>query len=417
VAFRYNAAKYHSFTGNHALAREQADKLLLDPKANDVSRAMAAKLAHAEANAQAQASVTAGKLEPIRLSLWDQRRSVPLSPRSPPGEWRLVVEYADTYVKLAGSDPDLKKPVKDRFLPTGAEHVALSAAQIKYAFDNMEEAQGRFARILETWPAEIDPAAVKLYLQTFLALKDQVGYEAALPRVKAQVAAALAKVTDQAAKEQLGKVLEQLALIDVETGFNQAMRLLDAGKFAESAVAFEAFAAANPTNPNVSLSLFNGAIAWDKANQPEKGAALREQVLARFPASKEAEGAWPVLAAWRSKQGKKEEAVTLYREFIEKFPDSANRCNATYNMGATLDEARKSLDAARAYVAYGSEARCAKADANAAAKLLYRAAELFEKGGKIPDARKAYLACAEVAGVTDVVAKSLVAEARKRAKR
>jgi TolA-binding protein len=124
-----------------------------------------------------------------------------------------------------------------------------------------------------------------------------------------------------------------------------------------------------------------------------------------------------MLAALRAKQGKRDEAVKLYREFLEKYPDSANRCNALYNLGATLDEARKSVEAATAYVAYGTEPRCAKGDANSAAKLIYRAAELFEKAGKMADAKKAYQACAAVPDVTDVVAKSLQAEARKRAKR
>ena len=125
----------------------------------------------------------------------------------------------------------------------------------------------------------------------------------------------------------------------------------------------------------------------------------------------------PMLAALRSKQGKKEPALKLYRDFLEKYPDSTFRCSAIYNLGATLDEMRKSVDAARAYLSFGAEARCVRADPNAAARLLYRAAELFEKGGKMPDARKAYQACTEVGGVTDVVSKSQQTEARKRAKR
>jgi TolA-binding protein len=417
ISFRFNAAKYFFYARKDDRAAEQADKLLLDKRANDTSRAMAAKLAFAAMNTVAMGSVKAGTLEPLRLALWEQRRTVPLNPRPAPREWRMVVEYADTYVKLAESDPDMKKAPKERFLSIGPGQVALSAAQIDYAFDNMEAAQGRFARLIETWPAEAETPMVATYLSTFSALKDQAGLEAALPKVKSQVSAAMAKASDAATKEALAKTLEQLTLLEVDNAYNRAMQLLDGGQFAESAAAFEAFAAANPTNPNVSLALFNGAIAWDKANQGDKAAALREQVLARFPASKEAENAMPVLAAYRSKHGKKDEAVALYRDFIDKFPDSANRCNAAYNIGATLDEAGKPVDAARAYVKFASEPRCARADPNAAAKLLYRAAENFEKAGKMPEARKAYQACTEVTGVTDVVAKSNLAEARKRAKR
>jgi TolA-binding protein len=378
---------------------------------------MAAKLAHAAMTAVAQAKVQAGQLEAVRLATWEQRKATPLNPHPAPGEWKLVVEYADTYVKLADSDPDNKKAPKERFLPSSPAQVATSAAQIKFAFDNMEDARGRFAAIFEAWPAEIDLGGVKLYLSTFQALKDQAGYEAALPRLKAQVAEAAAKATDAKARENLAKVQEQLGQLDVEAAYNQGKRMLDEGQFAQAGAAFEAFVAANPGNPNVSLALFNGALAWERAGQLDKSAALREQLISRYPDSREAETALPMLAALRAKQGKRDEAVKLYREFLDKYPDSPHRCNALYNVGATLDEARKSVDAAAAYVAFGGEPRCAKGDANSAAKLLYRAAELYEKAGKMADAKKAYQACAGVADVTDVVAKSQQAEARKRAKR
>ena len=417
VSFRYNAGKYFFYAGQPARAAEQADKLLFSPDASDGSKAMAAKLAHAAETAVAREKSGAGQLEPVRLLEWEVRKATPLAPRSPAGEWRKIVEYADTYVKLADLDPDNKKAPKDRFLPGTPAQVALSAAQIKYAFDNMEDARARFARIFETWPAEIDPGAVRLYLSTFLALGDQAGHDAALPRLRAQVADAAAKATDPKAKESLAKAGEMLALLEVEAGFNQAKRMYDGGQNAQAGAAFEGFATANPGNPNVSLALYYAGIAYERANQLDKSAALREQLIARFPDSKETEAAIPMLAALRAKQGKKDEAVKLYREFNEKYPDSTLHCSAIYNLGATLDEARKPLDAARAYVLFGTEPRCAKSEANAAAKLLYRAGELYEKGGKMAEAKKAYQACAEVAGVTDVVSKSQQAEARKRAKR
>jgi TolA-binding protein len=417
VSFRFNSGKYFSYAGQPVRAAEQADKLLLDPNANEVSRAMGAKLAHAAITQVAQAKVQAGQLEPVRLLEWEQRKSVPLAPRPPSGEWKMVVEYADTYVKLADLDPDNKKAPKDRFLPSPPSQVALAAAQIKYAFDNMEDARARFARLFETWPAELDLGAVKLYLSTFLALKDTAGYDAVVPRLKARVSEVAATTTDAKAKEKLTRVLEQLGLLDIEAAFNQAGRLIDAGQFVQAGTAFEAFVAANPGNPNVPLALYNGAIAYEKANQLDKAAALREQLMARFPDSKEAEAAQPPLAALRFRQGKKDEAAKLYRSFLEKYPDSPNRCSAAYNLGQALDEEGKKVDAAAAYLAYGADTRCARDDPNSAAKILYRAAVLFENGRKMADAKKAYQTCADLAGVTDTVARSNQAEARKRAKR
>ncbi len=417
VSFRYNAAKYFLYARQEAKAVEQAEKLLISPEANDISRAMGSKLAYAATNGLANDKVKAGQLEALRLPFWDQRKNTPLAPRSPPGEWRRIVDYADTYVKLAASDPDNKKAANERFLPATTAQVALSAAQIEYAFDNMEDARNRFARYFDAWPGEIEIGAVKLYLQTFLALGDTAGYEAAVPKQKALVAAALAKSTDAKAKEALGKVLEQLNTLELEAGYNQGKRQLEAGKFAEAGATFEAFAAANPGNANVSLALYQAGVAYEKANQLEKAAALREQVIARFPDSKEAEGAQLMLAAQRAKQGKGEEAVKLYRSFLEKYPDSTLRCSAVFNMGRELDQLRRPVDAAKAYTTFGTDARCAKDDANAAANVLFRAGELFEKAGKRPEAKKSYQACGDVAGVTDTVLKVNQVEARKRAKR
>ena len=149
VSFRYNSGKYFFYANQYPKAAEQAEKVLLNSNANDVSKAMAAKLAHAAITGVAQAKAQAGQLEPVRLPTWDQRKTVPLNPRAAPGEWAQVVEYADTYVKLADQDPDNKKAPKDRFLPSPPAQLALGAAQIKYGFDNMEEARGRFARIFE----------------------------------------------------------------------------------------------------------------------------------------------------------------------------------------------------------------------------------------------------------------------------
>jgi tetratricopeptide (TPR) repeat protein len=417
VSFRYNAGKYFFYANQAAKAAEQADKVILSPDANPTSKAMAAKLAHAAATQVAQTKAAAGQLEPVRLTPWEQRKAMPLSPRPPPGEWKQVVEYADTYVKLADMDPDNKKPSKERFLPSPTSQVALSAAQIKYAFDNMEDARARFAHIFETWPAETDLGSVKLYLSTFLALNDTAGHDAALPRLKAQLSDAAAKATDATTKESLNKASEQLGLLDVEAAFNQARRMFDAGQNSQAAAAFEAFAAAHPTNPNVALALYSAALAHEKAGQLEKAAALRVQVMARFPDSKEAEASQPMLAALRAKQGKNDEAVKLYRGFIEKFPDSQYRCSSIFNLGQAYDQLRKATDAAASYVAYGTDARCAKESPNAAANVLFRAGELFDKAGKRADAKKAYQACADLAGVTDTVWKANQKEARQRAKR
>jgi TolA-binding protein len=204
---------------------------------------------------------------------------------------------------------------------------------------------------------------------------------------------------------------------EVDAAFNQAMGLLDGGQFARAGAAFEEFATANPASASVPLALFDAALAYEKANQFEKAAALREQLMNRFPDSREAEAAQPSLAALRARQGKNDEAVKLYRGFIERFPVSPYRCSAVFNLGQALDQLRKATDAAASYLAYGTDARCAREAPNAAANVLFRAGELFDKAGQRDDAKKAYQACADLAGVTDTGWKANQKEARQRAKR
>jgi tetratricopeptide (TPR) repeat protein len=199
--------------------------------------------------------------------------------------------------------------------------------------------------------------------------------------------------------------------------FDGALGLLDARQFVQAGEAFEACAAAHAAHPKVPLALFNGAIAWEQASRLDQAAALRQRLLAQFPGSREAEAAQPMLAALRSRQGKKEEAIALYRDFVARFADHPAACSASYNLGATLDEVRRPLEAADAYLAFGAAPRCVRADPNASASVLYRAGELFEKGGRMPEARKAYQGCVEVAGVTAARAVRLQDEARKRARR
>jgi len=141
----------------------------------------------------ANTKVKAGQLEGIKLANADQRRGEKLNPRVPPGEWKRFVEASDTYVANMAADPEASKPAAERRGIAPAQ-LALIAAEVEYAFDNMEDAQRRFDAILKTFPKDADVLAdaVPLYLQTYLYLGDEVGYQAAVTRVRADVQARLA---------------------------------------------------------------------------------------------------------------------------------------------------------------------------------------------------------------------------------
>jgi tetratricopeptide (TPR) repeat protein len=417
MPIRNLAAELYLQAGQYEKAAVQGDKIVADPQAKDRSKAVGAKLAAMAWLNAANAKVKAGQLEPIKLANADQRRGEKLNPRVPPGEWKRFVDAADVYLANMAGDPEAGKPAAERRGIPPAQ-LALIAGEVEYAFDNMQDAQRRFDAILKTFPRDADVLVdtVPLYLQTYLYLGDEPGYQAAVTRVRDQVQAQLADPkADPKAKESYQKVLEALGRAEAGTQFASAQKLLDAGKPAEAALAFEKVAA-DPKGGDVANALHNAAVAWDKADQPEKAAEIRQRIVTEHADSKVAPNNALLLAVYRSKKGDHADAAKLYEQFLQKWPDSPNRCVAMQNVASELDIGKKPVDAAGRYVSFGKDEQCAKADPNTAARALYRAGRLFQDAKQKAKAKEAYVAAAGVPNVTDTVAKSQVDDAKRRMK-
>lgn len=417
LPLRYNAAELLMQAQQWDKAAVQAERTATDPTANDKTKAMAYHLAAQAWLNAANAEVKAGKNEPIKLAYAEQRRGQPLKPRVPPGAWKRFVDTADAYQQRLAADPEQQKPAAERRLMP-PQQLALIAGEVEYAFDNMEEARRRFDAILQKWPgdAEVMEAAVPLYLQTYLVQGDEAGYDAAAGRVRQVVDAEAKKATDPKAKESYAKVLDAVGRAEAGARFGDAQKLLESGKPAEAAQAFEALAAENRPGSDVPGALHNAAIAWDKAGQPAKAAAIRQRILKEYPDTKIAPNNALLIAAYHSKRGEHAEAAREYGEFVQKWPDNPNRCVALQNVAAELDTAKRSLDAAERYLVFGKDPACAKADPNFAARALYRSGQLFTLAKKPAKAKEAFAATVAVHGVTDTVAKSQVDDARQRLK-
>jgi tetratricopeptide (TPR) repeat protein len=111
---------------------------------------------------------------------------------------------------------------------------------------------------------------------------------------------------------------------------------------------------------------------------------------------------------------KYDEAVKAYKDFLAKWPSDRNRCAALQNIANALDTAKKRVEAGAAYVAFGTDAECAKGDPNLVAKALYRGGIMYDQAKQPAKAKEAFTAAVAVNGVTDVVAKSWLADAKKR---
>jgi tetratricopeptide (TPR) repeat protein len=156
-------------------------------------------------------------------------------------------------------------------------------------------------------------------------------------------------------------------------------------------------------------ALHNGAVAWDRAGEPEKAAKVRQRILKDHPAAPVAAEDALSLAAHRSKSGDHLAAGRLYEEFLSRWPESPNRCLALRNAASELDTAGRAAEAAARYVAFGRDEACTKASPDVAARALVRAGRLFEA-----QAREAYGGAAAVPGVTDPEAKGMVSDAKRR---
>jgi tetratricopeptide (TPR) repeat protein len=412
---RMRAADMYMFGQQPQKAAEQAQKIYLDPEATPQSKAIASKVAADAWLGVANAKVRAGQLDPIRLSNADQRRGQPLQPRVPPGEWKSFVDATDRLREVLAQPgvppPDAKRP------GPAISQLDLIAAEVEYAFDNMEDAQKRFANLIQKYPEDADALgdAVPLYLQTFLHLGDEAGYQAAVVRLRTQIEAASKAATDPKAQAAFAKVQEALGRATAGVQFAEAQKLLDQGKPGEAAEAFEKLAA-DPRGGDVPNALHNAAVAWDKANQPDKASALRKRIVEEFGDSRVAPNNLLLLAVADSKKKQHLEAGKLYEQFLAKYPDNPNRCVALQNVASELDLGKKPTDAADKYLAFGKDAACAKENPNTTALALYRAGRLYETAKKRPQAKEAYAAAVALQGVTDAVAKSQVEDARRRLK-
>jgi len=419
IAFRYKAAEFQLFAQQQEAAAEQADKVLADAAASDVTKAMAAQLSAVAWRAIAVQSIKAGKIEGIKLATAEQRGGAALAPRAPPEPWKRFVDAVDAYLSVWEKHPEIAKGSAERIMALTPWSGALIAAEIEYSCDQMEGARRRLQRIVEAWPGEPDvmESAVPLLLQTLLVLDDDRGFASAKVRLKAILDEQAGKAQDAKAREVYVEARQQLERLEQGLDFAAAKRLLDEGKAAEAAERFQRFAADHARSSDASTALFNAALAWDKAGDAEKAGAVREALLAKYGESRMAPMTALQLAAAASKRDDHEAAARHYEDYLKRWPEAPNRCLAMQNVGYELDVEEKRVDAAERYLAFGKDETCRRERPNEAAKALYRSGKLFIEAKLKPRAKEAFEAATGVEGVSDPAAKGQIDDARRQAKR
>jgi hypothetical protein len=404
LTLRYHAADLLRRAQRHDEAAALAERVANDTRASPKSRAMA----HLQVANALQGS---GKLEPLRILAAHERGGEPPNPRRAPEPWRRFVEATDAYLApLSAATPE----PNDRRM--SAAQLALVAARVAYATDDLPAARRRLAAILERWPddAQVFQGAAPLFVQTFLVTRDYAGAEEAVARVAETAAAQAERTEDADARAAYEKVAEESGRVGSGVRFEQAKILLEEGKAAESARAFEAVA---EEGGDVAAALSGAAVAWDRGGDGDRAAALRRRILEEHGDSRVAPQAALQLAAHLSKKKEHAESGRVYGHHADTWPDDPNHCTALRNGAVELDLAKRAADAAERYQRFGTEPRCAAGAPDVAALALHRSGQLFLAAKRRTDARDAFQAAAGIEGVTTADGKARVADAEVQAKR
>ena len=438
AAGRYLAAK------EWEAAAEAAQRMMADPKGAPVTKAIAARYASGAWQMLAIQEMRSGKIPQLKLQPSTNRGGAAHAPRIPDRPWKMFVESADVYAANWSADPSSKLTAEQRRVQGGTDlgQLQLIAAQVEFGYDNIEDAQKRFAKIIEMHPhrADLLETAVPYYLDTFKILKDPKGLEAAAARIEPSVAAEAKKAAEAAvapdATEEQKKNAVALAKIATELKegakggeYNEAAALMAkadalakegkpeaAAQYRESAALYEKFAAGNKTSPDAPNALFNAAIAHDKAKDGKKGVAVREQLVKEYPDAKVLPQTLLLLGSNLAASREYAASVKYNEEYLRRWPETPQRCVAMQNLGVALQETKKPAEAAAVYVKFATDPGCGD-DANTTARVLYSAVKMQVEAKKPAEAKKTLQTLVALKGVTDPVSKSYQADAAERLKK
>ena len=425
-------------------AAEAAQRMMADPKATAVTKAIGARYASGAWQMLAIQEMRSGKIPQLKLQPSAARGGVAHTPRIPDRPWKMFVEAADVYTANWGADPSAKLTAEERKVQGGTDpgQLQLIAAQVEFGYDNIEDAQKRFGKVIEMHPSRADllETAVPYYLDTFKILKDSKGLEAAAARIEPGVAAEAKKAAEAAAApgatEEQKKNAALLAKIATELKegakggeYNEAGALMAkadaaakegkpeaAAQYRESAALYEKFAAGNKTSPDAPNALFNAAIALDKAKEGKKAVVVREQILKDYPDAKVIPQTLLLLGSNLAASREYAASVKYNEEYLRRWPETPQRCVAMQNLGVGLQETKRPAEAAAVYVKFATDAACGD-DVNTTARVLYSAAKMQVEAKKPADAKKTLQTLVGLKGVTDAVAKSYQADAAERLKK
>jgi len=282
-----------------------------------------------------------GQLEALKLyTSKDRPEDRDFSKKEIPELRKKLILACDAYVEKLPRDEQ-------------ADDMLFRTARIYYAYDHLDEARDRFARIVaDSKDDDLVTSSINLTIESYLITQDWGQVETWSRKL-----AALSRDPSQ-----------KKALKEFELGarFNKANELMSKGKkliadgrqegaqanLDEAASEFVKLVNDDPKGENSDKALNNAALCYTWSNRPLSAGRIYERIVKEYPRSEFADQALFLMAGSAESSYQFQRAIDKYLDLVDEYEDSKFRSDALYNAAVALEGDQQYLRAAKAYERY-----------------------------------------------------------------
>lgn len=362
--YRYQYAESLFYSGQFAPAARQYVEVR-DSNLDNRLQTDAALGAVSAYEATVQEEKQAGRLE-----LPDMPKKGTKGPFDPKPIPPLVAALQDAYDRHVAIRPDAKQSAATMFL----------AAEISQRYHHLDDAEARFARILEQHcDQNVAINAGMAIIDAHVVREDLKGTREWTER--------LMKLGCGEGDESK-KFAGDLKTIGNAVRFQEASQLFDAGEFEAAADRYVALVDQAPGDPNADRALNNAAVAYEKIGRFSSASKTYQRIYTKYPNSEFADNALLRTGLNHVKFFEFEEAVKSYLILAEdkRYENSEYRLLALRNAADLLDNLQQYTKASARYRTYAGNTK----DAKEAAEANFMAAEVLRKTNDHKATIKAY---------------------------
>ncbi|MBN2494759.1 MAG: tetratricopeptide repeat protein [Deltaproteobacteria bacterium] len=282
-----------------------------------------------------------GELEPLKIyTSKDRPADLKVEPRPVPELRQKLIAAQDAYAAKLPKDEE-------------ADNMAFQAAQVFYAFDHLDEARERFAKIVaETGKADLASSSTNLIIESYLVTQDWVQVE--------KWSRKLAALTRDP------KLRADLKEFELGARFNNASNLMASGeelrktgkqeeankKLDAAAAEFVRLVDDDPKGETSDKALNNAAYCYSLSNRPVSAGKIYERIVREFPRSEFADKSLFLMAGSAEASYQFQRAIDNYIRLVDEYKKSEFRGDALYNAAVALEGDQQYGQAAQAYERY-----------------------------------------------------------------